>query len=416
MSSTIYVYENFSSEEPALMGMLYVEISRGDEHHSFEFEKEWLKQYRNAFILDPDLLPVQGRQYPTEQKTTFGIFADASPDRWGRGLMDRRERFTADREARKPRRLNAGDYLLGVYDETRMGAIRFKSDTNGAFLSDDKETSAPPWATLRTLEEASRNFENEETTLQEKWLNQLIKPGSSLGGARPKATVQAPDGSLWIAKFPSRKDEYNMGAWEKTAHDLARLCGLNVPESRLENFSKLGSTFLTKRFDREGTKRKHFSSAMTMLGKTDGASAEDGSGYLDIVSFLKANGAAPKEDMEELWKRIVFSMAITNTDDHLRNHGFILQKKGWRLSPLYDVNPCPYGDTLALNVNEYSNEISLELAIEASAYYGLTAKQAERIATECIETVKGNWEKLAVRNGLSRGAIEYMRPAFSLCK
>ena len=155
---------------------------------------------------------------------------------------------------------------------------------------------------------------------------------------------------------------------------------------------------------------------MTMLGKTDGASAEDGSGYLDIVSFLKANGAAPKEDIEELWKRIVFSMAITNTDDHLRNHGFILQKKGWRLSPLYDVNPCPYGDTLALNVNEYSNEISLELAIEASAYYGLTTKQAERIAAECIETVKGNWEKLAVRNGLSRGAIEYMRPAFSLCK
>lgn len=416
MSNTIYVYENFSSEEPVLLGRLYVEISRGAEHHSFEFEKEWLRGHRNAFILDPDLLPVQGRQYPTGQKMTFGIFSDASPDRWGRVLMDRRERFAADREGRKPRKLNAGDYLLGVYDETRMGAIRFKADPDGMFLSDDKETAAPPWATLRTLEEASRNFENEETTLQEKWLNQLIKPGSSLGGARPKATVQAPDGSLWIAKFPSRKDEYNMGAWEKTAHDLARLCGLNVPESRLESFSKLGSTFLTKRFDREGSQRKHFSSAMTMLGKIDGASAEDGSGYLDIVSFLKANGAAPKEDIEELWKRIVFSMAITNTDDHLRNHGFILQKNGWRLSPLYDVNPCAYGDTLALNVNEYSNEISLELAIEASDYYGLTKEQAERIAAECIETVKCNWEKLAAKNGLSRGAIEYMRPAFSLCK
>ena len=258
MSNTIYVYENFSSEEPVLLGRLYVEISRGAEHHSFEFEKEWLRGHRNAFILDPDLLPVQGRQYPTGQKMTFGIFSDASPDRWGRVLMDRRERFAADREGRKPRKLNAGDYLLGVYDETRMGAIRFKADPDGMFLSDDKETAAPPWATLRTLEEASRNFENEETTLQEKWLNQLIKPGSSLGGARPKATVQAPDGSLWIAKFPSRKDEYNMGAWEKTAHDLARLCGLNVPESRLESFSKLGSTFLTKRFDREGSQRKHF--------------------------------------------------------------------------------------------------------------------------------------------------------------
>ena len=174
MSNTIYVYENFSSEEPVLLGRLYVEISRGAEHHSFEFEKEWLRGHRNAFILDPDLLPVQGRQYPTGQKMTFGIFSDASPDRWGRVLMDRRERFAADREDRKPRRLNAGDYLLGVYDETRMGAIRFKADPDGMFLSDDKETAAPPWATLRTLEEASRNFENEETTLQEKWLNQLL--------------------------------------------------------------------------------------------------------------------------------------------------------------------------------------------------------------------------------------------------
>lgn len=416
MSNTIYVYENFSSEEPMLMGRLYIEVARGTEHHSFEFENEWLKSCGNTFVLDPDLFSVQGRQYPTGRKATFGIFSDASPDRWGRVLMDRKERFSADKENRKPRRLNAGDYLLGVYDETRMGAIRFKTDPDGTFLSDDRETAAPPWATLRTLEEASRNFENEETALQEKWLNQLIKPGSSLGGARPKATVQAPDGSLWIAKFPSRKDEYNMGAWEKTAHDLARLCGLNVTESRLENFSKLGSTFLTKRFDREGNRRKHFASAMTMLGKTDGASAEDGSGYLDIVSFLKANGAAPKEDIAELWKRIVFSMAISNTDDHLRNHGFILQKKGWRLSPLYDVNPCEYGETLALNVNEYSNEISLDLAIEASVYYGLAKGQAEQFAAECIETVKNNWEKAAAKNGLSRGAIEYMRPAFSLCK
>lgn len=162
MSNTIYVYENFSSEEPVLLGRLYVEISRGAEHHSFEFEKEWLRGHRNAFILDPDLLPVQGRQYSTGQKMTFGIFSDASPDRWGRVLMDRRERFAADKEGRKPRKLNAGDYLLGVYDETRMGAIRFKADPDGAFLSDDKETAAPPWATLRTLEEASRNFESEK--------------------------------------------------------------------------------------------------------------------------------------------------------------------------------------------------------------------------------------------------------------
>lgn len=245
-----------------------------------------------------------------------------------------------------------------------MGAIRFKTEENGEFLSDDKEMAAPPWATLRTLEEASRQFEKEENILEEKWLNQLLKPGSSLGGARPKASVQAPDGELWIAKFPSRKDEYDIGAWEKVAHDLANICGLNVPESRFEIFSKLGGTFLVKRFDRAGKRRIHFASAMTMLGKEDGACAEDGSGYLDIASFLKANSAMPEVDLRELWRRIVFNMAISNTDDHLRNHGFLLTQKGWRLSPLYDVNPVPYGDMLALNVDEINNDISLNLRLK----------------------------------------------------
>ena len=241
MSKTIYVYETFSSQKSEIMGYLYIDFSRGSEHHSFEFDNNWLKSHSCKFTLDPELYFTQGRQYPAG-KPTFGIFSDASPDRWGRVLMERKERFTADKESRKPKKLNSGDYLLGVYDESRMGALRFKSETSGDFLSYDKETSVPPWTALRTLEEASRNFENEETTLQEKWLNQLIRPGSSLGGARPKATVKDPDGELWIAKFPSRKDDYNIGAWEKTANDLAVLCGLNVPQTRLENFSKLGST------------------------------------------------------------------------------------------------------------------------------------------------------------------------------
>ena len=180
-----------------------------------------------------------------------------------------------------------------------MGGIRLKEDMEGAFLSDDRETAAPPWATLRTLEEASRNFEQDETGLSEKWLNQLIRPGSSLGGARPKANVVDTKGQLWIAKFPSKYDENDTGAWEKVVHDLARMSGLNVPDSKVEKFSKLGSTFLVKRFDRNGEKRLHFASAMTLLGKTDGASAEDGSNYLDIVSFIKANGANPKADLIE---------------------------------------------------------------------------------------------------------------------
>ncbi|MBE6650096.1 MAG: type II toxin-antitoxin system HipA family toxin, partial [Ruminococcaceae bacterium] len=282
---TIYVYESFNSDESNLMGRLYVGEGKGSDSFSFEFDANWLVQYDRSCIIDPELQFYSGRQYPVN-KSIFGIFADSSPDRWGRVLMQRRERIYADKEGRKPRKLTDGDYLLGVYDETRMGAIRFKEDENGAFLSDDKETAAPPWATLRTLEEASRNFENEENLLNEKWLNQLLKPGSSLGGARPKATIQDTNGELWIAKFPSKNDEFNTGAWEKVAHDLAKLCSLNVPESKLETFSKLGSTFIVKRFDRDGDKRIHFASAMTMLGKTDGASSSDGSSYLDIAGFI----------------------------------------------------------------------------------------------------------------------------------
>ena len=227
--------------------------------------------------------------------------------------------------------------------------------------------------------------------------------------------MQAVDGSLWIAKFPSKHDDNNTGAWEKVVHDLARMSGLNVPESRLETFSKLGSTFLVKRFDRDGDRRIHFASAMTMLGKVDGASADDGTGYLDLVSFLRSNGAAPKMDLVELWKRIVFNMAVSNTDDHLRNHGFILTQTGWRLSPLYDVNPIPYGEYLALNVSEDDSSINFDLAIDTAEYYGISEKEAEIIVKDISTIVRENWERLAVNYGISRGSIEKMRPAFSAC-
>lgn len=328
----IYVYDDFSCDEPVLLGKLYIGVIKQGETYSFEYDKGWLTNNKMSISLDPEIQPFVGRQFPNG-KNIFGLFADASPDRWGRVLMNKRERLLAEKEGRKPRKLHDSDYLLGVYDETRMGGIRFKLDMDGDFLSNDKDTAAPPWAVLRTLEEASRNFEKDENGLTDKWLNQLIKPGSSLGGARPKATVVDTSGQLWIAKFPSKNDESDTGAWEKVAHDLARMCGLNVPESKLEKFSKLGSTFLVKRFDRDGEKRIHFASAMTLLGKTDGASAEDGTSYLDMAGFIKAYGANPKSDLVELWKRIVFNMAVTNTDDHLRNHAFILTNNGWILSP-----------------------------------------------------------------------------------
>lgn len=411
---TIFVYDDFSTEQPVLMGSLYVNVIKGGESYSFAYDKDWLRKTCLTLTLDPELMPYSGRQYPTG-KNIFGLFADASPDRWGRVLMNKRERILAEKEGRKPSKLYDSDYLLGVYDETRMGGIRFKANQEGPFLSDDKETAAPPWATLRTLEEASRNFENDETGLTEKWLNQLIKPGSSLGGARPKATVVDTKDQLWIAKFPSKNDENDTGAWEMVAHDLAALCGLNVPEAKLEKFSPLGSTFLIKRFDRMGSKRVHFASAMTLLGKTDGASAADGSSYLDIAAFIKSYGAQPKKDLGELWKRIVFNMAVTNTDDHLRNHAFILTDKGWILSPLYDVNPVPYGDELSLNVDEEDNSISIDLAVQTAVRFGISESDAEAQAEEILKIVREDWEKTAVGYGLSRRQIEEMRPAFSAC-
>ena len=411
---TIFVYDDFSTEQPVLMGSLYVNVIKGGESYSFEYDKDWLRKTCLTLTLDPELMPYSGRQYPTG-KNIFGLFADASPDRWGRVLMNKRERILAEKEGRKPSKLYDSDYLLGVYDETRMGGIRFKANQEGPFLSDDKETAAPPWATLRTLEEASRNFENDETGLTEKWLNQLIKPGSSLGGARPKATVVDTKDQLWIAKFPSKNDENDTGAWEMVAHDLAALCGLNVPEAKLEKFSPLGSTFLIKRFDRMGSKRVHFASAMTLLGKTDGASAADGSSYLDIAAFIKSYGAQPKKELGELWKRIVFNMAVTNTDDHLRNHAFILTDKGWILSPLYDVNPVPYGDELSLNVDEEDNSISIDLAVQTAVRFGISESDAEAQAEEILKIVREDWEKTAAGYGLSRRQIEEMRPAFSAC-
>lgn len=411
---TIFVYDDFSMQNPTLMGILYVNSLKSGESYSFEYDREWLKKTSLKITLDPELMPYSGRQYPFG-KAIFGLFSDSSPDRWGRVLMNKRERILAGKEGRKPAKLYDSDYLLGVYDETRLGGIRFKTEPNGAFLSDDKETAAPPWASLRTLEEASRNFENEDTALSEKWLNQLIRPGSSLGGARPKATVIDPNEQLWIAKFPSKNDENDSGAWEMITHDLAEICGLHVPEAKLEKFSNLGSTYLVKRFDRILNKRVHFASAMTLLGKTDGTSAADGTSYLDIAAFIKSYGAQPKRDLIELWKRIVFNMAVSNTDDHLRNHAFIFTENGWELSPLYDVNPIPYGDELSLNVDEEDNSINIDLAIEASVRFGISETDATTYAKDILTIVKENWEKRATALGLSRRLIEEMRPAFSAC-
>lgn len=410
----LYVYENWKSDIPSLIGKLYVDKGRGRQITAFEYDDEWLNDLTNNVSLDPDLRMFRGRQYAPADKLMFGMFEDSCPDRWGRLLMKRREAIRAKKEERKPRTLTEVDYLAGVYDETRMGGLRFSASKGGAFLSDDRELTTPPWTTLRKLESASLAFEKNNDGMEEKWLRQLVAPGSSLGGARPKASVLAPDGSLWIAKFPSKYDEINVGAWEMVVHDLAVMCELDVPDAKLENFSKYGSTFLTRRFDREGNRRIHFASAMTLLGKTDGVNAAQGSSYMEIASVITAQSASPQKDLRELWRRIVFNMAVSNTDDHLRNHGFVLAKDGFCLSPLYDVNPDVYGDTLSLNVDTDNNLIDFNLALSVAKTYGLTERRATDELKEIKNVVENNWRRIAQQYGIHRSEIERMAPAFDM--
>lgn len=410
MSKTIFVYENWSNENPLLIGRLFVDTSKKDESYSFEYDSNWLKS-SSVFQIDPDLSLYSGRQFTQIGKRNFGVFSDSCPDRWGRLLMQRKEAVYARKENRKPNKLRESDYLLGVYDQARMGALRFSLDGGIHFESCDANFATPPYVELRSLEAASLVLENDETGLNESVLNKLLAPGSSLGGARPKATVKDVDGSLWIAKFPSKNDIYNVGAWEKVVHDLAVLCNLNVPEARLENYSSNGSTFLVKRFDRDGSRRIHFASAMTLLGKEDGV---ENISYLDIVSFIKSFGNNPKKDLLELWNRIVFNMAVSNTDDHLRNHGFILRNKGWELSPLFDVNPIPYGNSLSLFVDDVDSSIDFDLAINTAPLYGINKEEAKDIVSFIKSTVNKNLEHIAKQCGIGRDSIEYMRPAFQL--
>lgn len=403
---TIYVYENFRDVEPSLVGNLYVEFIKGKERFSFEYTKEYL-QSNNAMQIDPELPLTIGRLYPVN-KTIFGVFTDACPDRWGRLLMKRREVLEATKEERSVKELYENDFLFGVYDDSRMGALRFKLDIDGDFLNSNKDLLVPPLDSLRKLESASLEFEKDENLVNDKWLKQLIYPGSSLGGARPKANVIDENGEMWIAKFPSRDDEIDVGAWEKTAYDLAKMCNINVSESKLFKFSKLGSTFLSKRFDREGEKRVFFISAMTALGKIDSEEAS----YLELASFIKNNGANPKEDLKELFKRLIFNIAISNCDDHLRNHGFILTNKGFILSKAFDLNPNIYKNTLVLTIDGLDNSKALNKALDTYIYYDLSLEEAKDIVESITKTICLNWEKVAKSNLISDFQIEYMKNAF----
>ncbi|MDD3119162.1 MAG: HipA domain-containing protein [Victivallales bacterium] len=408
---TIYVHfdHQIFSREPELLGILSVQINRGKEIFSFEFDKAWLKNHPEQ-SLDPDLQLYAGPQYT--QRANFGLFMDSSPDRWGRKLMQRREAVRARKVGEIPAMLNESDYLIGVYDETRMGALRFKLQPNGPFVNDDCSMAAPPWTRLRELEEACRHLDEDSSeTEHEKWLSMLIAPGSSLGGARPKASVTAPDGTLWIAKFPAHSDNGNTSAWEYATMLMARDAGLNVPKFKQEILSKSGSTFLVRRFDRQGRNRIHFASAMTLLGKNDGAYAQTGNSYLELAEFIMKYGAYPDGDLRELWSRIVFSIAVSNTDDHLRNHWFLLADAGWRLSPAYDINPNPQGRGLSLNISDNDNSLDFVLALDVAPLFRVKTSDANNILRKITDTV-AHWRNYATQSGIGHGELLDMQTAF----
>ncbi len=402
--------------EPALMGVLFVSPGKGKEIFSFEYDDAWL---RKNFLttLDPVLVSFGGPQYPREGKATFGIFLDSAPDRWGRFLMDRREAQLAREEKRPREALHESDYLLGVFDAHRMGALRFKLEPHGPFLDDNQEYASPPWTHLRVLEEAVSVLEqpgSDQNAVNIRWLKMLIAPGGSLGGARPKAGVKNTDGHLWIAKFPSRNDDVDWGAWEWVVYELARKSGVIVSEAMARSFNSRRHTFLTKRFDRTTNGgRIHFASAMTLLNHNDGDDASSGASYLELVEFIMKHGAHPQVDLEQLWRRIVFSIFVSNSDDHLRNHGFLLTKEGWVLSPAYDMNPNPRSDGLKLNISESDNSQDLSLAMEVAPHFRVKQQAANNIIQDVASVVK-EWRNLAKTMRLNSNEIDSMEPAFTI--
>lgn len=409
----ILVYADWLNDaQPALMGNLSAIQIRGKEVFAFEYNKDWLKS--NYIQLDPDLQFFSGRQFLNDSKSNFGIFMDSSPDRWGRLLMRRREAMLARKEQRKENLLFETDYLLGVYDEHRMGALRFKLENTGAFLNDNRAMAAPPFTSLRELEQASLRLEQDDSINDPeyiKWLNMLMAPGSSLGGARPKASVIDPSQQLWIAKFPSKFDDRNVGAWEMVVHSLAKQAQINVADAFIEKFNGRHHTFITKRFDRIRHQRVHFASAMTLLGYSDGADFQEGVSYLQLAEFIMQNGVNVEKDLEELWRRIVFSICVSNTDDHLRNHGFLLTPKGWELSPAYDMNPNENGSGLKLNISETDNALEIDLALEVAPYFRIKNDKAKQIA-ESVKKAVSTWRTIATQYKISKNDQELMSRAF----
>lgn len=377
----------------------------------FVYEPAWL-QNPQAFALDPDLSLGEGTYFPNAEVGNFRVFDDSAPDRWGQTLMKRREAIAAKDEGRKPRTLYAWDFLLGVEDVSRQGALRYCPPGEETFLAHDTLT-VPPVANLKELEIVAREITAkriDDLAALRQWLKVLVAPGASLGGARPKASFTETDGSLWIAKFPARDDTRDVGAWEAVAQRLAARAGIDVPTSELRRFSGDYHTFCVKRFDRSGARRRFYASAMAMLRKDQ----SEGTSYLDLAEFLHTRGASYyiESDLEQLFRRVAFNVAIGNRDDHLRNHGFLLTPTGWRLAPVFDLNPNPDRADHVLNIDEADNRPSLATVIETSEWY-VGSKDRGRVIVEQVLHETRAWRRTAQALKIARADIELTAAAFA---
>jgi serine/threonine-protein kinase HipA len=408
----IWVYAHWRGIQiPKCIGILTAHFARGRMSFSFEYDRDWISSHEQL-LLDPDLGWYSGPQFPGG-KENFGVFLDSIPDSWGRTLMQRREPLRAKEEGRIPEKLHDIDYLIGVYDETRMGALRFKLDPQGPFLETASVTTVPPWTSLAELQKAVKAIESDEGDENIRdWILMLLAPGTSLGGARPKANFSDRSNDLWIAKFPSRNDTTDKAAWEFLAYRMAVKAGITMASSQISKISGNYSTFLTKRFDRIRKERIHFASAMTMTGNIESNLRDNKASYLEIAEFIKFSSASNREDLHQLWKRIIFNISVSNTDDHLRNHGFILTEKGWRLSPAFDVNPSIDKHGLALNIDTDNNSLDFDLARNVGDFFMLDRPSMDKILTEVTSVIK-DWRKYATAIGIPKPEQDRMAPAFS---
>jgi serine/threonine-protein kinase HipA len=406
MDREVLVYVDLQGT-PHLVGRLWARVRKDRENATFEYDDSWL-EHRERFSLEPALKLGPGPFHTASDKPLFGAIGDSAPDRWGRVLMRRAERRRADREKQTPRTVWEIDYLLLVDDEARQGALRFAEKEGGPFLNDQQPTKIPPLIELPPLLSAAQNVMDDDDSDED--LRLLLAPGSSLGGARPKASVRDRDGHLAIAKFPNKGDEVNTVVWEALALTLARKAGIPVPQWRLESVADK-PVLLLRRFDRENGARIPFLSAMSMLDARDNETRS----YLEFVDALRQHGASPQDDMHALWRRIVFSILISNTDDHLRNHGFLWAgPAGWRLSPAYDLNPVPVDikpRVLTTAINEDDGKASLKLAYEVAPYFELEEDEARSIVREAGNAVAA-WRKEAAGLGLGKNEIDRMASAF----